>query len=128
MSSDEAPFAMLLGWGRAYTPHATADVVDVAAAIGAAVVRIRIRGALARLEEGRRRRSLGLVAGGEGVVANGAGTFVGAGDAVGEEGVVAARHDGAAAGARDGDRVAIDCGRMLAGILWSWRERMVDLP
>ena len=124
MSSDEAPFAMLLGRGRARTAHATADVVDVAAAI----VRIRIRGAPARLEERRRRRSFGLVAGGEGVVANGPGTFVGAGDAVGEEGVVAARHDGAAAGARDGDRVAIDCGRTLAGILWSWREKTVDLP
>ena len=115
MAVNKLSLAMLLGVRRASTPNTAANQITLAVSTSRAIIRISIRSALARLKERSSSASLRLTTVGERVVANGPRPFIGAGDAVVEEGLVAARDYGAGAGAGDGDGVALDIADVYEG-------------
>lgn len=108
MATNQLSLAMLLGIGRASTPHTAINQITFAMSTGRAIIRISIRSALARLKERSSSASLRLTTIGDWIVADGARTFISAGDAVIEEGLVAAGDYEAGAGASDGNSVALD--------------------
>ena len=115
MTANQLSLAMLLRISRASTPNTATNQVTLAVSTSRAIIRISIRSALARLKERSSSASLSLTTIGERIVANGARTFICAGDTIVEEGFVAACDYGAGAGASDGDGVALDVADVYEG-------------
>ena len=115
MTANKLSFAMLLRISRTSTSHTAANQITLAVSTSRAIVRISIRSALAGLKERSSSASLRLTTIGERIVADGARTFIRAGNTVVEEGLVAARDYGAGAGASDGDGVTLDVADVYKG-------------
>ena len=115
MTANQLSLAMLLRVSRASTPNTATNQVTFAVSTSRAIIRISIRSALAWLKERSSSASLRLTTIGERIVADGARTFIRAGNTVVEEGLVAARDYGAGAGASDGNGVTLDVADVYEG-------------
>ncbi len=108
MPPQQAPLPHLPLIRRTAAPNTAADAPLTAPSIRPIVIRIHVRGPLARLEERIRRQARRCRVVAAGVVADGAGAAVRTGVAAGPEVDVAAGQDDARARAGDGDGEAVD--------------------